>query len=114
MESRRAVRHATKRNAILLRFKTHGVQNACAGGIAEINRLARCVERKAELRLVVGQKTARRNDRARRQDEFVHLRIVAQRTAGNVERLIAVIVKFDEIKKRWITVREKFIDDDIA
>ena len=114
VKTRRAVRETPRGNAILLRAETHRVNHAGVVRILEIDRFARRVQRKAQLRLVKGDKVLRLDDSVNGNDKPGRCRVIAQDAAGQLHWRRAVVEQLDEINVGRVCVGQKFVDDNGA
>ena len=110
MELFRPVRIATCRDAGCLSLETDRIQHPRTIGAAEVDGFAAGTQTEIERVLVEHHKPARRNARARRNDKLVRARIIRERAAGEVHRLIRVVIQLDEIHVGQLGIGEELVD----
>ena len=88
---------AASRDAIGLGLVLDCIQHVQGIGAPEVECFPGGIQRKAELRLVEGNETARRNGGTVGNAEFISVGIIAQISTGEICAGVGVIVELDEL-----------------
>src|SRR5688572_23257287 len=106
-----AIRRTALRHIVGRATEIHDIDDSCLVGIPKEDGFTAREQLEPELTwenpLFPTKKTARGNHGAVGDTKFIRQRIVAQPGAGQVHRIIAVIIEFDPI--HWIAVIVEFI-----